>query len=78
MTLHIVVNCDRSVPYGTCAARLYTGTSTEDEALAVAERASWDINGGGRDYCPAHSPRTRPPTPPTPLRPHPGATHDTH
>jgi hypothetical protein len=56
VSLHIVVNCERSVPYGTCAARLYTGAATEAEAFAVAERAGWDVNGTPH-YCPAHAPR---------------------
>lgn len=56
MSLSIVVSCERSVPYGTCAARLPTGATTEAEAYAVAARAGWDA-GRGTDLCPAHSPR---------------------
>ncbi|WP_406420875.1 hypothetical protein [Streptomyces sp. NBC_00842] len=68
MSLSIVVNCDRSVPYGTCAARLHTGAATEAEAYEAAERAGWDV-GGGHDFCPAHSHRPTRLTPPTRLHP---------
>ncbi|WP_335936654.1 hypothetical protein [Streptomyces sp. PTD5-9] len=53
MRIGIVVRCERSVPYGTCAAVLHTGASTVADAYAVAEHAGWDIRGP--DFCPAHS-----------------------
>ncbi|MEU8704178.1 hypothetical protein [Streptomyces sp. NPDC048565] len=57
MSLGIVVSCDRSVPYGICAALLHTGARTEAEAYAVAARAGWAAGGAGADLCPAHAPR---------------------
>lgn len=68
MSLGIVVYCESSHRYGTCAALLYTGARTEAEAYEAAARAGWDV-GRGRDYCPGHSHRPRPTHPPTPLRP---------
>ncbi|MEV7959321.1 hypothetical protein ACIO6T_41315 [Streptomyces sp. NPDC087532] len=68
MSIGIVVHCDRSGQYGTCAAQLHTGASTEADAYAAAERAGWDVNGTP-DLCPVHAPRTQPPAPPTRLRP---------
>ncbi|MFE0243284.1 hypothetical protein ACFWZ0_02535 [[Kitasatospora] papulosa] len=66
MSLSIVVNCDRSGPYGTCAARFYSGTASEAEAYEEAARDGWDA-GGGIDLCPGHRPT--PPAPPTRLHP---------
>ncbi|MFE7752160.1 hypothetical protein [Streptomyces sp. NPDC057428] len=65
MSMGIVVTCDRSVPYGICAARLYTGARTEAEAYEVAARAGWSTAGAGSDRCPAHTlPRPRRSGPP--------------
>lgn len=55
MSIGIVVGCDRSMQYGTCAAVFHTGATTEAEAYEVARRAGWEI--GAPDYCPAHAPR---------------------
>ncbi|MFJ3705053.1 MULTISPECIES: hypothetical protein [unclassified Streptomyces] len=59
MSLFMVVSCDRPVPYGTCAARLHTGVSTEAEAHQVAERAGWQV-GGTTYLCPGCAPRRTP------------------
>jgi hypothetical protein len=67
----MVVSCDDSGPYGTCAARLHTGASTEAEAYEAAARAGWDA-GGGFDLCPPH--RYRPTHPAPPIRLHPEET----
>ncbi|MFJ3085014.1 hypothetical protein [Streptomyces sp. NPDC086838] len=57
MSARIVILCDQSGRYGTCAAQHHAGTADEDEARASAERAGWSGGGAGADLCPAHAPR---------------------
>ncbi|MEU2800341.1 hypothetical protein [Streptomyces sp. NPDC007117] len=56
MTLHLVITCGASGPYGTCGAYLPTGTADQAEAYATAVRAGWST---GPDRCPGHTYRPR-------------------
>ncbi|MBK5994423.1 hypothetical protein JHN53_22800 [Streptomyces sp. MBT58] len=57
MSLALVVHCDLSDRYGSCAAYLPTGTTDEAKAYATAQQIGWSV---APDRCPAHSHRPRP------------------
>ncbi|MFE4691724.1 hypothetical protein ACFRH6_16895 [Streptomyces sp. NPDC056749] len=68
LSVSVVVSCDLSGPYGTCARQLHSGAATEAEAYEAAVRAGWDA-GGGIDLCPGHNRHPAPTTPPIRLHP---------
>ncbi|MFJ6438513.1 hypothetical protein [Streptomyces sp. NPDC091416] len=57
MSASVVILCERSGRYGTCAAQHHAGTADEDQARKSAEAAGWSTRGP--DLCPAHAPRRR-------------------